>query len=348
MRIVTILQQHQSKTRSAPERCKSFTFDINQQAESLVQWEQCYNQLSNGSFNGYLDELKLNGIHFFEEFTSQSLQQHCSIQNKNCWLGFSLQHQRPQINNSKMVAGQIMLRPSEVEFELITPPDFHIYGLVLNEESLQNEMTGADAEHWLNVKNVAFSRPNHYVSYELAKLINLLLEANNGTSVNNKLFDNNASNRLKTLIPLINSKVADLLTLLDYDAKQESITQQTKKRVIADINHYIKQTNCYPLTTTELCQISNVSRRTLQYSFKEAFSMSPTQYIRDCRLNEIRRVLLNIENNDTITDLAINFGFFHAGTFNFYYKQLFGETPTQTKQRAGNYHNTNINSVTLR
>ncbi|TEW53197.1 AraC family transcriptional regulator [Psychromonas sp. RZ22] len=80
-----------------------------------------------------------------------------------------------------------------------------------------------------------------------------------------------------------------------------------------------------------------MSRRTLQYSFEQGFGISPIQYIRDCRLNEIRRILLNHENDIAIADLSLDFGFFHLATFNAHYKHLFGETPTQTQKRAGKY-----------
>ncbi|MEI6893981.1 MAG: helix-turn-helix domain-containing protein [Colwellia sp.] len=42
----------------------------------------------------------------------------------------------------------------------------------------------------------------------------------------------------------------------------------------------------------------------------------------------------------SIADLALNVGFFHIGTFNHQYKDLFGETPTQTKQRSEHYQQT--------
>ena len=100
---MSILEQHQASTATALERCKSFTFDVNQQAESLNKWDQRYNQHSNGVFSGYLDELKLGGIHFFEEFTNQTLQQQCCVKDNNLWLGFSLQPQRPKINNTAII-----------------------------------------------------------------------------------------------------------------------------------------------------------------------------------------------------------------------------------------------------
>ncbi|WP_417697243.1 helix-turn-helix domain-containing protein [Psychromonas sp.] len=332
-------KQHQVNTSVALERCKSFTFDVNQQAESLRQWEQRYNQHSNGIFSGYLDELKLQGIHFFEEFTNRTLQQQCCVKHDNLWLGFSLQTQRPKINNSDVLAGQIMTRPSGIEFELITPPDFHIYGLVINKHSLDTEMIGADYDLWQNKStHLQVSKPTSYVSYELAKLISLLLGNSNSPMGSTHLLKDSDPLRLNHLTPLISSKVADLLMQTEYQHHNLSVSQQTTQRVITDITEYIQETGNYPLTITELCQISNISRRALQYCFEQGLGISPIQYIRDCRLNEIRRILLSEDNQHSITDLALNFGFFHISTFNAYYKGLFGETPTQTIQRASHYH----------
>jgi len=336
-------KQHYDRHAIALQRCKSFTFDVNQQAESLVQWDQRYNQHSSGSFSGYLDELKLGGIHLFEEFTNQILLQQCCVKENNLWLGFSLQPQRPKINNNDIAAGQLMIRPSGVDFELITPQDFHIFGLVLDKESLQNEMVGLDAALWQSQKNeILVSEPNHYVSYELAKLIQLLLSNNDNGVFQNMPSDEKNISRLNKLMPLIVSRIADLLAQTEPGFKDVNVLPQTKQRVITVVSHYIKQTNRYPLTITELCKITHVSRRALHYCFEQGLGVSPIQYIRDCRLNEIRRILLKDETEIIIADLAIDFGFFHISTFNAQYKQLFGETPTQTIQRSASYQNAMI------
>lgn len=335
---MSILEQHQASTATALERCKSFTFDVNQQAESLNKWDQRYNQHSNGVFSGYLDELKLGGIHFFEEFTNQTLQQQCCVKDNNLWLGFSLQPQRPKINNTAIISGQLMIRPSDIEFELTTPPDFHIYGLVINKDSLHHHMIGQDNDLWENITaTTQTSKPNDYVSYELAKLISLLLSNNNSPTGSYKILGAKYTERLNRLNPLITSKLADLLANTLLDEKTIKVSLQTTQRVITQIKCYIRETQHYPLTISELCKIANVSRRALQYCFEQGLGMSPIQYIRDCRLNEIRRILLKEDNTTNITDLALNFGFFHLGTFNMQYKDLFSETPTQTITRASNY-----------
>jgi AraC family ethanolamine operon transcriptional activator len=333
-----LLSQHQRSSAFALERCKSFTFDVNQQAESLNQWEQRYNQHSKGTFSGYLDELKLNGLHFFEEFTNQTLQQQCCVNDNNLWLGFSLQPQRPKINNTTITDGQLMIRPSGIEFELTTPNDFHIYGLVMDKNSLSHQMMEQDNDLWENTSQAMHvSMPNHYVCYELAKLISLLLNNNNSPTGSHKIFSEQHTDRLSRLSPLIASKVADLLAQTTMNDLQMTVSQQTVSRVISHIKNFIKETKHYPLTITELCSISNVSRRTLQYCFEQGMGISPIQYIRDCRLNEVRRLLLDEDNEKSIADLALDFGFFHIATFNAQYKDLFAETPTQTIKRAGNY-----------
>ncbi|MGB5445121.1 MAG: helix-turn-helix domain-containing protein [Psychromonas sp.] len=340
---MTISLLPHDRSSIALERCKSFTFDVNQQAENLVQWEQRYNQHSSGPFSGYLDELKLGGMHFFEEFTNQTLQQQCCVNESSVWLGFSLQAQRPKINNNEIDAGQLMIRPSGVDFELITPQDFHIFGLVLDRQTIANEMTGLDADLWLNQANkMLVSETNNYVSYELAKLIQLLLTSNNNSAFQDLLLNANNPARLKRLQPLIASKVADLLVQTESGLKELQIQRPTKQRVITAVNRHIEQTGHYPLTITELCKIAHVSRRTLHYCFEQELGVSPVQYIRDCRLNEIRRILLKNETGRRISDLAVDFGFFHISTFNAHYRHLFGETPGQTIQRAANYQNATI------
>jgi AraC family ethanolamine operon transcriptional activator len=337
LKVMHFSQQHDDKDVMALERCKSFTFDVNQQAESLLKWEQRYNQHSSGRFSGYLDELKLGGIHLFEEFTNQTLLQQCSVKENSVWIGFSLQPQRPKINNNNIAAGQLMTRPSGVDFELITPQDFHIFGLVLDRKGLQNEMVGLDAERWQRQTNeILVSEPNQYVSYELAKLIQLLL---NSAAFQNQPSDARNRSRLNKLMPLVISRIADLLAQTESDFNKVQVQFQTKQRVITAVSSYIKQTNLYPLTITELCKITNVSRRALHYCFEQGLGISPVQYIKDCRLNEIRRILLKNETEVIIADLALDFGFFHISTFNAHYKQLFEETPTQTRQRSANYQN---------
>ncbi|MGX9416689.1 helix-turn-helix domain-containing protein [Vibrio sp. WJH972] len=330
-------QVHYEESSFAPKRCKSYAFDVNQQAESLVKWEQRYDQHGQGTFAGYLDELSMGGIHLFEEYTNQTLLQQCCVNEQSIWLGFSLQKQRPKINGTQINEGQLMIRPSGVEFELITPQDFHIFGLVLDSEVIQKELIGLDADLWSDrISKVMVSESNPRVSFELAKIIRMML--NNLDSMPLSSNENIQQARIERLTPMVSSAIADLLVETESGLREVHSSAPTRRRVLQRIYNHIDQTGNYPLTITELCNIAFVSRRTLQYCFEHELGVSPIQYLRDRRLNEIRRILLkDTHHHKVISDLAIEFGFYHISTFNQHYKQLFGETPTQTRERSRVY-----------
>jgi AraC family ethanolamine operon transcriptional activator len=84
------------------------------------------------------------------------------------------------------------------------------------------------------------------------------------------------------------------------------------------------------VTVTQLCEIANVSRRTLQYSFESILGVSPIQYLRISRLNGVRRSLVQAQQGQAVSDIAAQWGFWHLSQFAKDYKQLFGETPSKT------------------
>jgi AraC family ethanolamine operon transcriptional activator len=84
-------------------------------------------------------------------------------------------------------------------------------------------------------------------------------------------------------------------------------------------------------TIPELCQISNLSERNLQYGFKEYLGVTPIRYLRLQRLNGVRRELLMANPiKDRVVDVALNWGFIELGRFAGEYRQLFQELPSAT------------------
>lgn len=84
---------------------------------------------------------------------------------------------------------------------------------------------------------------------------------------------------------------------------------------------------------TSLCELTNVSRRTLQYSFESILGISPSQFLRATRLNQVRRKLLS-SRGISIADAAASQGFYHQSQFTADYKHLFGERPSETLKRV--------------
>ena len=88
---------------------------------------------------------------------------------------------------------------------------------------------------------------------------------------------------------------------------------------------------------SELCATANVSERTLQYAFHDIMGMSPLTYLHRLGLHRARDELRKAKSGSTtITDVAMNWGFWHFGEFSRAYKNCFGEVPSSTlRQESG-------------
>ena len=84
-------------------------------------------------------------------------------------------------------------------------------------------------------------------------------------------------------------------------------------------------------TLARACQ---VTPRTLQRHFQEFLGQSPREVLRDIRLDRIRRELLLGDDNVTTSELATRFGFTHLGRFSGWYRNRFGEAPSETLRRS--------------
>lgn len=106
--------------------------------------------------------------------------------------------------------------------------------------------------------------------------------------------------------------------------------QQPKELMWAE--QFVKNNLQDPLTVQRLCEIAHVSASKLNQLFKEAHAMSPMQYVKQCRLNQVHDVISQ-QPHLNISDIAMSYGFNHMGHFTRDYKLLFNETPKQTAKR---------------
>ncbi|WP_375479744.1 AraC family transcriptional regulator [uncultured Jatrophihabitans sp.] len=83
-----------------------------------------------------------------------------------------------------------------------------------------------------------------------------------------------------------------------------------------------------PLTLADLCRLSSLSARSVQYAFQEEYGITPMRYLRRVRLNHARKDLRR--GNGTVADIASYWGFSNLGRFAQAYKDQFGEFPSAT------------------
>ena len=90
-----------------------------------------------------------------------------------------------------------------------------------------------------------------------------------------------------------------------------------------------------PLPLSDLCRHAGLKVRTLETGFREVTGLTPIAYIRSLRLNAVRRALHEtLAPQRSISDIALDNGFWHLSQFATDYRKLFGETPMNTRRRS--------------
>lgn len=80
--------------------------------------------------------------------------------------------------------------------------------------------------------------------------------------------------------------------------------------------------------------ISGVSKNKLYSDFKRYIGVPPTAYLKRIRMEGVRGDIIKSLGADSISTLAFNWGFTHLGRFSTEYKKIFGETPSDTLNKA--------------
>lgn len=125
-----------------------------------------------------------------------------------------------------------------------------------------------------------------------------------------------------------------LINALPPPNQAEAPRPYRRAALVAAAKAYIMAHLDQPLTLTEICQAVYASQRSLHYGFQEMLGMGPMAFVKVQRLHGIRQALLyTYPKPETIAQIAHQWGFLSLGHFSRDYKQLFGESPSQTLQR---------------
>jgi AraC-like DNA-binding protein len=113
----------------------------------------------------------------------------------------------------------------------------------------------------------------------------------------------------------------------DLAEDEPSASTAVVRRAI-DLMHAHPET---PWGTVELARATGVSARALQKAFQRSGRPPPMTYLRHLRLHKARAELAAHRPNElTVTAVASHWGFLHLSRFAEQYRQLFGESPSET------------------
>lgn len=89
------------------------------------------------------------------------------------------------------------------------------------------------------------------------------------------------------------------------------------------------------LSISEVAAAAGTGTRALQLAFRKRFGIAPRTYLENIRLTNVRRRLLSVSTDDSVTILALECGFTHLGRFSRAYFKAYGELPSESLTGKG-------------
>jgi AraC family ethanolamine operon transcriptional activator len=117
------------------------------------------------------------------------------------------------------------------------------------------------------------------------------------------------------------------------DGQSDHFTQRIPRRHLRwkQASDFIEANNRRPIRIEELCTITGLSRRGLEYLFMDFSGISAGNYLLKRRLHGLRRELLDAEPfHGEVKRCALTWGFWHLGRLASDYRRCFGEYPKAT------------------
>jgi AraC family ethanolamine operon transcriptional activator len=317
-----------SAPRSAAEGFHAeFATDVNEHAANLDGWRQIYDQLSPGKFRGSIGELWIGKLQIFRETTSHKVRQSCNPWQNSWWFGIpsSADQGQSKLGNKYIDADAIAVRAGNTDFELLTPDDFEILGIVIEQEELAEYLRATEQLSDLpsfpeDMLRVGQRRRTHLQTL----LEQILTEV---TYTPHLLMHAGARQAMKASVL---EALADTCQVQIRPSRLSSTTI-SHHSLVSQIRDYILSRRDETVTVADLCRSFYVNRRTLQNAFHNAVGMSPVAYLRAIRLNGLRRTLRNSTSPVvTVQDAAAEWGFWHLSQLASDYKRMFGELPSES------------------
>lgn len=329
----------------------SVAHDADEQARNLVGWRQTYDQLAAGRFVGTLTELPLDTMKVFRETTSHTLRQACEVRGDAYWFGIPVARAGDMRIDAQLIgATAFAMRPGNVDFELLTPAQFSIYGVVVRGDVLRHYAAAVERDDFeACMPRAAIVRTSLARIERLCALLARRLEDVRADHECEEGGNNREASGDTHFAPLAeaerNAVQAEVLAALfdvcagdsssagtvgnarEADAHAAAESSARRRWIVDQARDYALAHRARAVGVPELCEQLLVSRRTLQYCFQDVLGMAPATYLRALRMNGARRDLCT--QAGSVQDVAAAWGFWHLSQFSADYRRMFGMRPSE-------------------
>ena len=219
--------------------------------------------------------------------------------------------------DKKVSGNNMLIFAKDNFFDALTYSYFDNYTITIDEDLLFKTINDLGYAHCLDVFDG--KAKELIISKEFSRNMGILSSNLLNTPINDT---KNQNIQIQNIIYF-------LLKYIEHTKNAKFIDPQ--KKVLA-LNNTIDLINAHPeqlFTIPDLCSIIGVSERTLEYAFKEKYKLTPIQYIKVIRLNNVKKELYKFKGNKiNIGDIAGKFNFWHMGQFAKDFKKQFGILPS--------------------
>lgn len=310
-------------------------FDADDHASSLQYWNQSYQQLSAGRFEGNLEEVWFGNIQLFRECTNQIVDEGGRPWDSSRTFGVPI-----EIEGEGWYCGETFQRDSIItlrggdELDFRTPRVLDVVAVTADTRALSEyamKVEGRDIEAELGGRRMVRAS-----AAQAAELRAFLLTALASIQATPEMLNHTPMRKA-----LEQAIFASLLAAVagDTETDNRAAPSQGRRKVVDAARQYMQAHIDEPISVADLCAHLGVSRRTLQYSFQHVLELNPVSYLRAMRLNGVRRALRKGDPAlGSVADIAARWGFWHLSHFAADYKTMFGELPSETLRLAGLAH----------
>ena len=116
----------------------------------------------------------------------------------------------------------------------------------------------------------------------------------------------------------------------NYSKQLKEINQYQLPKHVVVVKEFIHRFADQDLDVSDLVMISGTSKSTLYREFQNALNLSPMDYLKQYRLEQIHAALLKNGSHISISRLAYDWGFRHLGRFSQEYRAKYGVLPSET------------------
>lgn len=325
------LSHHQDEIELDTVHCQ--LADVLEQAASLPMWSQDYTQLDKGPFSGTITSVASQGVQIFRESMNRSVDELASAPPNSYVIGLPTIVEGDALwSGNKLSKNSLITLDRNDELLFRTSHSSEITAAVISDERLEEyaeRVEKLDLRPLMQKVNPVEALPPAIQSQLLALLYvgseHIVKNTQQGISHSHswRQFEDN----------VFNTCVQALVAASNNNSRHHEY--RVHRYIVKKVRELTLAQYCDPLTIGDICIKLNISRRSLNHAFQQVLGITPVAYMRNIRLHRIRAELqYKSEQISNIACVASHWGFWHMSLFARYYRELFGECPSETLERS--------------